>query len=324
MPTVRTVTVKPSGGDYSSLAAAEAGEQGDLVSLDRQLDIECYAMSDTTPVTFDGWTTDATRYVRVFTPASERHDGKWNTSKYRLEITADLVISCFVNHIRFEGLQLLVTSTVAGMVGLRIQASGSSDIRVSNCIIRAALSGSGAANGVMVFSSNSTVRLKNCLIYDIDPANNIGMYVDNSAAVYVYNLTFHNCNYGIQTFGPLIAKNCLFKSVTNPASGTFAAGTDYNATDGASIGYTVTGGGNTHDRTSQTFTFINEASDDFHLASGDAGAKDFGVDLSADSNLAFSDDIDGATRSGSWDIGADEVAAAQGFTVVGRAVLDYD
>ncbi|MCK5081829.1 MAG: hypothetical protein KAR31_02880, partial [Candidatus Omnitrophica bacterium] len=47
---------------------------------------------------------------------------------------------------------------------------------------------------------------------------------------------------------------------------------------------------------------------DFHLASNDTGAKNLGTDLSADSNLAFSDDIDGQVRPGgaSWDIGGDE------------------
>jgi hypothetical protein len=47
---------------------------------------------------------------------------------------------------------------------------------------------------------------------------------------------------------------------------------------------------------------------DFHLASSDTNAKDQGTKLSSDSDLAFSDDIDGHSRGfGSlWDIGADE------------------
>ncbi|MCK5178485.1 MAG: DUF2341 domain-containing protein, partial [Candidatus Omnitrophica bacterium] len=55
--------------------------------------------------------------------------------------------------------------------------------------------------------------------------------------------------------------------------------------------------------------FVDEANDDFHLASNDTGAKDLGTDLTSDANLAFSDDIDGDTRPvtpGTWDIGADE------------------
>jgi hypothetical protein len=71
---------------------------------------------------------------------------------------------------------------------------------------------------------------------------------------------------------------------------------------------------------SKAVTFENEGSDNFHLASGDTAAKDQGTDLSADAALAFSDDVDGATRSGTWDIGADEYTAAAA-TSSGRLLL---
>lgn len=50
---------------------------------------------------------------------------------------------------------------------------------------------------------------------------------------------------------------------------------------------------------------MNEGSYDFHLDSSDTAAKDQGYDLSA----IFTTDIDGDTRSGTWDIGADEYVA---------------
>lgn len=43
-------------------------------------------------------------------------------------------------------------------------------------------------------------------------------------------------------------------------------------------------------------TFNNEGADDFHLGAGDAFAKNLGINLSADSNIAFWDDIDGDER----------------------------
>lgn len=61
---------------------------------------------------------------------------------------------------------------------------------------------------------------------------------------------------------------------------------------------------------SATFTFENGAGDDYHLASNDAGGIDKGTDLSGDGTFAFDDDIDGDTRSGTWDIGFDEYVAA--------------
>ena len=78
------------------------------------------------------------------------------------------------------------------------------------------------------------------------------------------------------------------------------------------MGYAVTGGGNTHDKVSQTISFADSANKDFHLSSSDTSAKDAGADLSADANLAFSTDIDSTTRTGSWDIGADETSGAGG------------
>jgi hypothetical protein len=66
-------------------------------------------------------------------------------------------------------------------------------------------------------------------------------------------------------------------------------------------------GGNGN-RIYKVFTFVNEEGGDFHLASNDVGARNYGTNLSADANFAFSDDIDGQTRPGEniWDIGTDE------------------
>jgi hypothetical protein len=55
-------------------------------------------------------------------------------------------------------------------------------------------------------------------------------------------------------------------------------------------------------------TFEDSANYDFHLSASDPNnvAIDAATDLSSDAINAFSTDIDGQTRSGSWDIGADE------------------
>jgi hypothetical protein len=61
----KTVTVKTSGGDYTSLNAALAGEAIDLVANTRILTIECYAFTDTTAVTISGYTSDESYYVNM-------------------------------------------------------------------------------------------------------------------------------------------------------------------------------------------------------------------------------------------------------------------
>ena len=84
--------------------------------------------------------------------------------------------------------------------------------------------------------------------------------------------------------------------------GTFAAGSDYNAEDDGN------GLPGAHSRSGPTFTFVNAALSDVHLAPTDTGARDFG--LSNPLPGWFTDDIDGLPRSGAWDIGADEAGIA--------------
>jgi hypothetical protein len=106
----------------------------------------------------------------------------------------------------------------------------------------------------------------------------------------------------------MVLKNVLFSGCTadvasGPATDTYCATTNDNTK-----GLSAAGTGN---RFSQTFTFAGAS--DYHLASTDAGARDYGV--SDPGSGLFADDIDGETRSGSWDIGSDEYVAAGGAFV---------
>lgn len=58
---------------------------------------------------------------------------------------------------------------------------------------------------------------------------------------------------------------------------------------------------------SVTITYADAGANDFHLDSGETDAIDAGT-----TRGGFSDDIDGDTRSGSWDIGADETTGGGG------------
>lgn len=69
-------------------------------------------MSDTTAATITGFTTDATHFIKIYTASSERHDGKWNTGKYRLEPSGN------VNALIMDGNNFVVVD------GLQIQIQG--------------------------------------------------------------------------------------------------------------------------------------------------------------------------------------------------------
>ena len=343
---VTNATVTSIAHAFNSLFAAEAGASDashlntvNLVTGNYILNIPCYFDNgaDITATTVDGWTTGASNYIRIYTPTnastecnqSQRHDGKWNTGKYILSVTAASTNCILINdeYTRVEGLQ--ISTNVSGAIWMRgITAntlSSPSNIRISNNIVRQQGTTTDINSaGILLNDIDATFYVWNNIVYDFSVSNHYGIWAANAANAYIYNNTIHNCNQGLgKTNGTAVAKNNLLKSCPTAATGTFAAGTDYNATNNASMGYTVTGGGNTHDRVSQTFTFVNEGADDFHLAGTDHGAKDRGADLSGDANLAFSTDIDADTRPVStvWDIGADESTVVS-YSVSGKVYED--
>jgi hypothetical protein len=316
--TNRTVTVKPSGGDYTSLAAAVAGEEKNLVSLDRQLTIECYAKQDTTAVVFErtAWTTDATRYILVTAPAGERHAGVYDTSKYRLEVSGNWPLR--IHHgvfITVEYLQIYLTGNPSSnwrVLYPGAPTNSASNITIRNNIIR---TGGDFNNQGVIHSSNTgnastNVYIYNNLIYGGAGTNAYGFQTDIAGNYYLWNNTVGSGANGMRrnAAGVVIAVNNLLNVSTAAATGTFAAGTNSNATNRSSMGYTVTGGGNTSDRVSQTFTFVDAGAADYHLSEADAGARNAGI---ADPGSgAFGRDIDGEPRYGLWDIGADEYPSA--------------
>lgn len=288
-----TKTVKSSGGDYTSLSAWEAGEQGDLPALDEIHVAECYNFEDTTIVFVNGWTTDATRYIEIRTPAGERHNGTPGTG-YRLVVTGN-AIRIYEDYIRVYGLEIEATVN-----SLYINSGGGGEIRFAYNLLH------GGQAGIEAGAGGDGNYFYNNIIYN----QASGIRSGGAKTVWIYNNTIVDVSYGMEMSGGTTNKIAINNLVDNPSitafTGPYDAASDYNASSSG----VATGGAN--DRINQTFTFANEASDDFHLASNDAGAKDYGV-TDPGSGL-FSDDIDGDTRSGSWDIGADE------YVVVGVTI----
>lgn len=257
--------------------------------------------------------TSATNYVLFTTQGSDRHEGVWDASKYRLSITnADSPFYLnAANHVRIDGLQMEMISTTADEFILvkpsnANQTGNGKDLRVSNCILRSNNPTTGTTVGIECrpFGSGSgEVYIWNNIVYGF--TSGIRCEAGPPTAK-LYNNTVYDCEYNIyanSTSACIAVNNLSAAGGTTDflAGGSFASGTQYNASsDGSAPG--------TNSRTSQTFTFVDSANKDFHLTSGDAGARNFG--LSDPGSGLFSDDIDGETRSGSWDIGADEYVAA--------------
>jgi hypothetical protein len=313
---------------YTSLFNAEAGTENtaidsnlrnfdtwsggkDLAASGEQWNITLYAngiTADTTAVTVDGWTTSASNYIKIYTPylttevgTSQRHQGKWDTGKYNLSPATGIPLTISEENVRVDGLEIYSVDNH----GISVDgATGASNVYISNNVIKGNATASKYAVYLNATGAASTAKIWNNLIYDYSGTSASGLYENDADWTnYLYNNTFVGNTGGINNnAGAIIAKNNIVKGSGNTVAyvGTFTT-SDYNATDGTD----ATEGG-THSRRSQTFSFVDATNKDFHLAPADTGAKGYGVNLSADSNLAFQNDIDMQERTGLWSIGADE------------------
>ncbi len=319
MPTTRKVTVKPSGGDYASLAAAVAGEAADLVSLDRQLDIECYSMTDTAHVNIVGYTTDPTRHIRIYAAVGHRHVGAWDDTKYNLTLaTSGTPGGCITNrraYTRVEHLQVRNTRASPPQFNDCIydEAGG---VLIIGCITR------GGYNGVSlgVISGIGGGQVRNSICYGAAQA---GAYLSGTTNGFCRadSCTLIGGLYGLQATATInypVARN-VYAHGTTGGYGTPAGGlvTKVNCASSDTTATNNSGGGgvtsciNNVAHSSATFSSVTGGSEDYHLVPG-SGLLNVGTDLSS----TFTADIAGTTRSVPWDIGAFEFAPAPAIVPV--------
>jgi len=315
MATLRTRTVKTSGGDYTSLAGWEAGEQGNLVTLDEIRQAECYAMLDLSVPVFAGWTTDATRYIHVIVPASNRHLGKPDSTSYRLASDSfSWAADVQVPNVIFEGLQVLTGSNGNPQGGFHFNAAinfGTCEVR--ECVFDWRTTPPPYASVGMEGATGGTFKVRNG-----SHASGAGItdFVKHQSGAgyttYAYNLSAYSTYtggfgrlYNQDGNGTMVCKNCVGAYQTASSNSCFNGTISGN--NNCSSDATAPGTGSV---TNQTPSFVSTANGDLHLQSGDTVAKGAGADLSADSNYAFTVDIDGQTRATPWEIGADQLTIA--------------
>ncbi len=297
----------------SSLLAAPSG--GDFI-----LNIPCYYDTgpDTTAVNVTGYTTGASNYIKIYTPnntstevnQSQRHNGSWDSLAYQL--TPSLITTAIddrINNLKVDGLQILTKSTGFGIGG---DVDPADNVWISNNLIQLSSSYDSANYHFGIrnqynTSTASKAYVWNNVIYNFSGNDHNRGILGNSnpavAQMYFYNNTLYNNYIGISTDSTLVvtAKNNIIQqsAVDRSYAGVFSASSTNNISD-----YTDAPGSNPQNST--LVAFVDLENNDFHLAPGDTAAKGQGVDLSADANLAFNADIDGDTRTDSWDIGADQ------------------
>jgi hypothetical protein len=317
----KTVTVKPSGGTYTTLAAAIAGElvaNADLVTMAGILNIEIdgtWSSADTAAVLVDGFTTSAAYYVNIYTTAACRHAGVYSTSKYRIEPGTGeyYAIQSQDDYVRITGIQAKCNPQYGA--GRSISIYGPSNNTIDTCIVSVGALQYAGSVGIGAYGAGTTAR--NCVIYAC-PGN--GITIDAGGAVEIDNCTIGgNGTYGIaRDAGTATVKNTYSGgNGTSDYNGTITfttcASSDATVRAGvtASVAYSVSAGA--------YLTNITGGTEDFHIGASSA-LKNVGTDLSG----SFTTDIDGQTRptgANTWDIGADEIPAAAAPSMIGSPVI---
>jgi hypothetical protein len=342
------ITNDTSGTDraFKTLSEWEAARAADLPGGDIIEEVICDSVDDADQirVTVTGWTTDATRYISIKAAARSRASTKWSTTKYRMNwpslhsTTALLFLSTDILYARISGIQFEYdvsnedsASRIPYLLRFAPSANTSgSDIRLDGCHLRFVgtpgftMTGNPGALGILYNPgiSNSTPTPNFYVWNNIFSWEATGTWTNlvtglrgefRNQNVYMYNNTFKGAwsegTSGNATGTPRIhyLKNNIFSGCTVATEGDHDnANCDYNSTNLSDLGYTA----GSNDRVSQTFTFV--AADDYAITGADAGARNWGV--SDPGAGLFSTDIDGKTRSGTWDIGAFEYIPSGSFT----------
>ena len=271
--------------------------------------IFCYSMLDTTPVIIDGYVTSSTNFVDIQAPI-DRHSGKWDETKYRLEINQDSVsgITIKVPNVIIHGLQIYmkVTPTTVECSGIEIICSlPNINIIIYKNIIRGVASTNHWFEAIFDrwLSGSGICQVWNNIIYGFSGERGVGINfsVLNS---YIYNNTTYNCG----TWGGIcieggtcIAINNLCYNNVLDFNGTFTASNNNFSRDNTAPGANSIHGAT--DGKTPDFVNIGIGTEDLHIQStSDA----IGVGMTNPGSGLFSDDVDGILREGIWDIGADQ------------------
>lgn len=272
---------------------------------------------DTTPVLINGWTTGTGNYIRIYTAPAARHDGKWNSTAYRLQ-SSDTPIEINEENVRLDGLQVFMNDTSFAQWNRGILANlgtSASDIRISNSLVRSNGNIGNNTGGIWFETTGpgSKFYIYNTAIYGFKTNGDYAAgvrSVDANWTGYMYNVTSNYNDYGFRNNGGTFniknsyAGGNTHASYNGAASLVRAASSDGTGSVGyTSVAYSTSAGA--------AFNSVALGSEDFRIKSNSA-LKDAGVDTSTEAApLNFTTDIEGQARSAPWDIGADEAGSAQ-------------
>lgn len=315
-----------AAGAFNDLETAVESQATDLVAANKiyVFEVEGSSSDSIGAITTDAYTADSTRYVHIRCSGAYRTTGVWDTGRPRMSCSDYYGCIEANDTIHVTGCQwesIRQTDGVGAFVYVRSPVANTRVHLEGNLARYNCASSCMGSRGVQVDNAGGvngvTVRLVNNIIYNF---GDYGLYWDMFAGT-GWTLLLYNNTFADNTDGQInITADAASDTLHMKGNIMQGADTGNNWSLSSAFTTTTTAKNITEDASSpngaswqnKVVTFSNEASDDFRLGSGDTVAKDAGDDLSADGTYAFSTDIDGSTRSGSWDIGADEVSAGGG------------
>jgi len=287
--------------DYSSLSAWESAQQRDLVSADEIAIAECYndGLMTNSP-TISGWVTDTTRYIKIYTPDAERHDG---TGTVGFKLFGKIEIRN--PNVWTQGLIIARSSADTIIVDINV---GTGWLKFEkNIVVGRRMDIEDSPSGVTIYIWNSTYIARASTVLGIQ------VRADCDSPVFIYNVSIYVAgagDWGIQ-IDPSTDVTCKNVAVLSSAftkdfeyTADFNANSDYNASSQDDVNIWRAPGANSLFDLVAANEYISIGGQDLHTPIG-SNLYGAGIDLSADPNLAFSDDIDSDVRT-EWSIGADD------------------
>lgn len=308
--------------DYTSLAAAIAGESGgspkcvtgsDLVSNDEQLTIVCRASNgdaDTETVMIEGFTTDATRFVKIVVDPDHRHQGAWDDTKYRIIPSTSQYRSIGINnnYTEVHGAQAQndTYDTSVCVFDFRYDVIG----KFVDCLAKNTRYDSDNHQIGFCFRYSTNQKAINCLAFGFKGGTNTltsgflfyRLHSDSNASA--YNCVAYDCKYGFATdeYDSVAGKSHVYNCIALDSEivdfyDEVAFGTSDN---NISSDTSAPGTAYLHNQNSSDL-FVNPSGGDFYPKPG-SNAIDFGMDLSAWMDAL---DIVGTARpqGDNWDVG---------------------
>lgn len=302
-----TVVVNPAGGgDYTTLASAESGEQTahhNLIGDGNSIFFNCVSGLDANACNFSGWHANSDHKITIQTSLANRHTGK-RGSGFRLVVDAAWgnAFECTIPYTTIDGISFTNTSEYARHITLNGWDTDGYII-LKNCFVTT--NGNFGQGSMVYITGGGNCKVVNCIIVGMD----LGIYTESCDPFYAYNNTILNCN----TSGINCAGWVNFYAKNNYAGASVTA--DYVARDEATYWH-----GTTNFSSDETLDTTEIAVVDCHFVNSTLNSEDgaitagsaligIGTDLRADSIFNVTTDIFGTTRAAVPCVGAYEYVA---------------